>query len=37
MEKIPGLKLPSGIHIFPAAARSWEDVSSLTVGEGKIE
>ena len=37
MEQIPGLKLPSGVHIFPAAARSWADVSELTVGEGKLE
>ena len=34
-----GMKLSpsrtSGFHIYPAAARSWRDVSSLTIGEGK--
>ena len=27
----------SRIHIFPSADRSWRDVSSQTIGEGKLE
>ena len=30
---IPSKKL----HIYPSAERSWRDVSSQTIGEGKLE